>query len=131
MQARFAPQNQYYINLEGTGVMPPDQILHSGIKVLQQKLATLIQELSGVDHNMQNSNMAGGQSPDMMDMAGQGTAYGGNTSYGGEGYATPFGGAGAGAGASSAWGGGQAGAAPGGGSTTPFGATPYGRSGNW
>jgi len=107
--------------------MPPDQILHSGIKVLQQKLATLIQELSGVDQNMANGNMnTGGQSPDMMDM-GQGTAYGGNTAYGDNGYTTPYGG-GAG-GATSAWGGGAGAAAAGG--TTPYGATPYGRSGNW
>lgn len=131
-------QNQFYINLEGTGVLPPDQIFHAGIKVLQQKLATLIQELSGVDphlsngHNMQHT---GGQSPDMLDMAnggppgGMGTAYGGNTAYGGVGdggYTTPYG-AGAG-GATGAWGGGPGAGA---GGTTPYGATPYGRSGNW
>ena len=108
--------------------MPPDQILHSGIKVLQQKLATLIQELSGVDQSMANGNLNhGGQSPDMMDMTGAGTAYGGNTAYGDDGYTTPYGG-GAGGGATSAWGGvGGAGA----GGATPYGATPYGRSGNW
>ena len=72
--------------------MPPDQILHSGIKVLQQKLATLIQELSGVDPTMANNNMnGGGQSPDMMDMGGAATAYGGNTAYGDNGYTTPYG----------------------------------------
>lgn len=58
------------------------------------------------------------QSPDMMD--GNETAYGGNQTTYDPGYTTPFGG-----GATSAWGG-QAG-----GSATPFGATPYGRSGNW
>ncbi|KAL1305156.1 hypothetical protein AAFC00_002080 [Neodothiora populina] len=133
-----AEPNQYYINLEGTGVMPPDQIMHSGIRVLQQKLATLIQELSGVDQNSTN-NLSnnylgnGGQSPDMMDMAGAGgagTAYGGNTTYGdingAGGFTTPYAG-----GATSAWGGGAGAGAGGAGGATPYGATPYGRSGNW
>lgn len=100
--------------------MPPDQILHSGIKVLQQKLAMVIQELSS---DGQHGGMNGGaQSPDMMDTMGNGTAYGGNTAYGDQGYTTPYGAAAAGA--TSAWGGV-------GGGTTPYGATPYGRSGNW
>ncbi|PSK36130.1 hypothetical protein B9Z65_5945 [Elsinoe australis] len=121
-----AEPEQFYINLEGTGVMPPDQILHSGIRVLQQKLATVIQELqhtSSTNLNDTNGMVNGGpRSPDMMD-TGNGTAYGGGTAYGDPGYTTP----GYGAGAGSAWGGGA-----GQGGQTPFGATPYGRSGaNW
>ncbi|KAG8626834.1 hypothetical protein KVT40_005779 [Elsinoe batatas] len=123
-----AEPTKFYINLEGTGVLPPDQILHSGIRVLQQKLATVIQELqhtSSTNLNDSNGMMNGGnRSPDLMD-TGNGTAYGGGTAYGDAGYTTP--GYGAGAGAGSAWGGQQ-----GQGGATPFGATPYGRSGgNW
>ncbi|KAF4552021.1 DNA-directed RNA polymerase II subunit RPB3-like protein [Elsinoe fawcettii] len=123
-----AEPDKFYINLEGTGVMPPDQILHSGIRVLQQKLATVIQELQHAGStNLNDANgmvNGGNRSPDLMD-TGNGTAYGGGTAYGDAGYTTPAYGGGAGAG--SAWGGGgnQGGA-------TPFGATPYGRSGqNW
>lgn len=93
--------------------MPPDVVLHSGIKVLQQKLASIIQELSTPDQ----TNGANGvpHSPDMMDTMGNGTAYGGNTAYGDPGYTTPAYGGG-----TSAWGGVAGGAA------TPYGATPYG-----
>ncbi|PNS16766.1 hypothetical protein CAC42_4730 [Sphaceloma murrayae] len=120
-----AEPEKFYINLESTGVLPPDQILHSGIRVLQEKLATVIQELqhtSSTNLNETNGMINGGpRSPDMMD-TGNGTAYGGGTAYGDPGYTTP----GYGAGAGSAWGGGAQGG------TTPFGATPYGRSGgNW
>ncbi|KAF2154126.1 RNA polymerase II subunit 3 [Myriangium duriaei CBS 260.36] len=126
-----AEPNQFYMNLESTGVLPPDQILHSGIRVLQQKLATVIQELqhSGTGTNLNDASGANGyagpRSPDLMDAAGSGTAYGAGTSYGDNGYTTP----GYNAGAGSAWGGG--GGAAGQGGQTPYGATPYGRSGNW
>ncbi|GAM84439.1 hypothetical protein ANO11243_024350 [Dothideomycetidae sp. 11243] len=130
-----AEPNQFYINLESTGVLPPDQILHSGIRVLQQKLATVIQELqhSGTGTNLNDGTATNGyapRSPDMMDVAGNGTAYGAGTSYGDNGYTTPAYNAGAG----SAWGGGGGGgggAAGGQGGQTPYGATPYGRNGNW
>lgn len=113
------------MNLEGTGVMAPDTILHSGIKVLQQKLAGIIHELSASEQNGGRGGMNGGpRSPDMMDGMGNGTAYGGQTQYGDAGYTTPGYGGGGGA---SAWG-----AGAGAGGTTPYGATPYGRSGgNW
>lgn len=105
--------------------MPPDQILHSGIRVLQQKLATVIQELQQSGENGQQTNGATSR-PDMMDTnMGNGTAYGGNTAYGAgggldQGWNTPA----VNAGGNSAWGGGG---------TTPYGATPYGRNGdgNW
>lgn len=138
-----AEPNQFYINLEGTGVLPPDTILHSGIRVLQQKLAGLIQELSGVDQSGvtgTNTNYLGngGQSPDMMDMGGAGTAYGGNTAYGNTAYGntaygggnTAYGDAGANGGFTTPYGG-AAGASAQQGGATPYGATPYGRSGNW
>lgn len=111
-----AEPTRFYINIEGSGVMPPDQILHSGIRVLQQKLATVIQELQ---HSGQGQMNGGPRSPDMMDMTGNATAYGHETAYGG----------------GSAWGGVTAPAAgPSGwdqpaGGATPYGATPYGQSG--
>jgi len=111
-------KNQFYINLESTGVLPPDQILHSGIEVLQTKLATIIQELESPGTGHAHGYTNGGRSPDMMD-GGNNTAYGGGTAYGNAGYTTP----GYAAGAGSAWGGTQVGG------QTPFGATPYGRSG--
>ncbi|KAK5135991.1 hypothetical protein LTR08_004245 [Meristemomyces frigidus] len=128
---------QFYINLEGTGVMPPDQILHAGIRTLQQKLAMIIQQLGTTNdsgHELapaatDNGGM-GGMSPPM---AANGTAYGnGNqTAYGGGGGQTPaFGMTPAYQGQQTAYGG----QTPGyGGGTTPYGgmggATPYGRSG--
>ena len=116
-------QTQFYINLESSGVLPPDKILHSGIRVLQEKLASVIQELEPPRDDGQTNGVP--RSPDMMDLGG-GTAYGGNTSYGnaGAGGATPGWGNVA-AGGNSAWGGG-------GGGQTPYGATPYGRGNtNW
>lgn len=116
---------QFYVNLEGTGVMPPDQILHNGIKTLQQKLAGIIQQLSTTTDSGHELGGAtgdagmGGMSPP--DAAGNGTAYGHQTAYGGQ---TPYG-------QQTAYGGGQT---PGyGGAGSVYGgmggATPYGRSG--
>lgn len=101
-----AEPRTFYFNLEATGAMPPDTILHSGIKVLQQKLAGVIQELGDASDPSQPSalDMNGGQSPDMMNGGGM-SAYGGQSAYGGNrsaygggaadpGYQTPgFGGA--------------------------------------
>jgi DNA-directed RNA polymerase II subunit RPB3 len=61
--------------------------LHQGIKVLQQKLAGVIQELGDASDPSQPSalDLHGGQSPDMMNggMNGGGmSAYGGQSAYG-------------------------------------------------
>ncbi|KAK4943741.1 RNA polymerase II subunit 3 [Elasticomyces elasticus] len=122
-----AEPDKFYINLESSGVLPPDNIFQAGIKVLQQKLATVIQELSA-----SATTEAVPRSPEINGAGGitayGGTAYGGTayggTAYGGgdQGYTTPAQGAGGG----SVWGGGGGG---GGGETTPYGATPYGRNG--
>lgn len=113
-----AEPDTFYINIEGTGVMPPDQVLHSSIRVLQQKLASIIQELS-TEGDQNQMNGAGGQSPDLMNgnttQYGAQSAYGGQSAYGDPGYTTP--GYGAGAGAGSVYGGGA---------MTP-GAMPYGQ----
>lgn len=93
------------MNVETVGGLEPDAIMQQGIKVLQQKLASVIQELSGGD-DQRDMNGYGGASPGYT----PGTSYGGN-----DGYTTPYGGN------ASAWGGGG---------TTPYGATPYGQSGS-
>lgn len=112
----LAEPEQFFINLEGTGVLAPDAILHSGIRTLQQKLATVIKELS--TSGGQQDGLDGGGSPMDGLVNGAGTAYGGaQSAYGGQssyaqdpGYQTPaYGGAG------SVYGGGAA--------------TPYGRGG--
>lgn len=99
-----AEPRTFYFNLESTGSVPPDQILHQGIKVLQQKLAGVIQELSdnGEQGQANGYDANGGQSPDMMNPGGL-SAYGGQSAYGNRsayggggdpGYTTPgFGGA--------------------------------------
>lgn len=53
--------DKFYINIEGTGVMQPDAIMHSGIRTLQQKLATVINELSKSGN--QQDGLDGGGSP--------------------------------------------------------------------
>lgn len=80
-----------------------------GVKVLQQKLAEVIGELTGGDRAGAGMDGYGGgpRSPDLN--GGAGTAYGGMD----QGYTTPYGGA---AGNTSVWGG----------AATPFGAQPYG-----
>lgn len=82
--------------------------MQQGVKVLQQKLAAVIDELTGgADRNMGGMDTFGGRTPDMN---GNGTAYGGGMD---QGFTTPYGGGGG-----SVW----AGAA------TPFGAQPYGQA---
>ncbi|WPH04111.1 DNA-directed RNA polymerase II subunit RPB3-like protein [Acrodontium crateriforme] len=112
-----AEPRKFFINLEGTGVMPPDQILHNGIKTLQQKLAFIVQNLRGTSDPSQpngmdeSANMGGGFSPTDGIMNGNGTAYGGNSAYAPDpGYQTPaYGGAG---GVGSVYGGGLGAATP-------------------
>ena len=87
------------------GNLEADSIVQQGIKVLQQKLAAVLQELSGADEinrgaldgDLQHDNVL--RSPD----AGMEN-----------GYTTPFN-----QGATSAWGGAQ--------TPAPYGATPYGQ----
>ena len=101
-----AVPTRFFFDVETVGGLEPDQIVQQGIKVLQQKLAGVIQELQGGDdsHGMDGF---GGQSPQM-----NGAGYGVQD----PGYTTP-----AAYGGNSAWGGGA---------TTPYGATPYGGAPN-
>lgn len=110
-----AEPNSFYIDLESTGVMPPDQILHSGIKVLQSKLANIIRELdAGADDGQANG--FGGMSP-QQDINGGQTAYGGQSAYG---PGTAYGGHGDGGQTP-----GYGGAASVYGQATPYGQRPY------
>lgn len=79
-----AEPEQFYVNLEGVGVMPPDQILHAGIQELQAKLALVITELSKTTetgHEI-NGHDGGMTPPDAPPMDGMETAYGARSAYG-------------------------------------------------
>jgi len=104
-----ASPSQFFYGLESVGNLEPDAVVQQGIKVMQQKLAAVLQELTGTDANGGGGEGFGGPEADGMQ---EGQEYGADP-----GYTTPYVGGG---GATSAWGGG----------TTPFGATPYGSGQN-
>lgn len=133
--ASFDPDavpSAFFFDVEGTGVMEPDEVIQRGIAVLQEKLAEVIKALGGAGGDEVNGigggvgvgvgGLGGPQSPDGYEPQlhapdGYNTAYGGiNGAVGGSsgrvGPGTSYGGAG-----------------PGG--ATPYGATPYGQSGNY
>ncbi|KAL1869072.1 hypothetical protein VTK73DRAFT_3411 [Phialemonium thermophilum] len=104
-----AVPNRFYMRVETAGGMPPDVIVQEGVKVLQQKLAGLIHELSEGEGGAGDANggyPTGPQSPE----------YSGGDVWQDAGYTTPYGG-----GNPSSWGGA--------GGTTPYGTTPYGNPG--
>ena len=103
----------FYLDVESSGVMEPDLIVQQGIKVLQQKLAAVVQELTGETDGAGDEGTNYNPSTPGFNAGGHDTMMDG-------GYTTPYGGAAA-AGQSSVWGGG----------TTPYGATPYGQSAGW
>jgi DNA-directed RNA polymerase II subunit RPB3 len=105
---------RFFFNVETVGGLEPDQIVVKGIETLQAKLAEVIQSISG-GVGMDGADFGAPQSPQM-----NGAGYGGQDA----GYTTPYGG-----GNASVWGN----SGPAGGSTTPYGATPYGGGGgpNW
>lgn len=101
-----AVPERFYFEVESIGNLEPDAIIQQGIKVLQQKLAAVIQDLTeGENSNGMNGGggFDGPRSPEAQGWQDQG-------------YTTPYGNAGQ----ASTWGGGAA---------TPYGATPYGQSG--
>ena len=104
-----ATPSRFFFNIESVGNLEPDAIVQQGIKVMQQKLAAVLQELSGDDNRNADGDADGfgGQEPDGMNA---GAGYGAD-----QGYTTPY----INPGAASQWGGGA----------TPYGATPYGHSG--
>ena len=104
-----AVPGQFFIDLESIGNLEPDAVVQQAIKMMQQKLATVLQELAGGD-NAGEDGADGFGGPDGTDGMGPGA-------YEPEGYTTPY----VNAGATSAWGG----------AATPYGAatTPYGGQG--
>ena len=105
-----AAPERFYFEVESAGNLEPDAIIQQGIKVLQQKLAAVIRDLT--DGEAQTNGINGGgfdapRSPDM-NMNGQ---------WQDPGYTTPYGN------------GGQANTWNNAGAATPYGATPYGQNG--
>ena len=120
----------FYMDVESAGSLEPDAIIQQGIKVLQQKLAAVIQDLTGAAGSGKHGRA--GMHGDGIDLNGYGGPRSPEINGIGAGdydmdpaFTTPYvngGGVGDGAGGASAWGG-----MPGG--TTPYGATPYGHNG--
>jgi DNA-directed RNA polymerase II subunit RPB3 len=104
---------RFYFEVESAGNLEPDAIIQQGIKVLQQKLAAVIQDLTEGEGGANGVNGHGGydapRSPDV-GMNGQ--------AWQDPGYTTPYGNGGN----ASQWG-------TGAGAATPYGATPYGQNG--
>lgn len=103
-----AVPSQFFFELESIGNLEPDAVVQQGIKVMQQKLAAVLQELIGDETRNGDigANGFGRQSPDRMQTSGEYSAD--------QGYTTPYVNGG-----TSAWGG----------AATPYGATPYGQNG--
>jgi DNA-directed RNA polymerase II subunit RPB3 len=100
-----AVPNRFYMNIETVGGLEPDACFQQGIKVLQQKLATVIQSLEGGESN----GVGTGDGEYTLRSPGRDDAQGG--------YTTPFN-----AGGASQWGG-----------QTAYGGanTPYDRGNAW
>ena len=101
-----AVPNKFYFEVESAGNLEPDAIIQQGIKVMQQKLAQVIQNLTEGDEDTNGLNGGyedGPRSPDI-NMNGGGQGWGQDP-----GFSTPYG--------------------TGAGAATPYGATPYGQNG--
>jgi DNA-directed RNA polymerase II subunit RPB3 len=111
-----ATPSKFYIEVESVGSLEPDAVVQQAIKVLQQKLAMIIQELEGPSNG---GGAFGGDGTGGYDDPGAATpALHPDDGFGADGgFTTPFV---SGGGGQSAWGGGGA---------TPYGATPYGQNG--
>ncbi|KAG9249021.1 DNA-directed RNA polymerase [Calycina marina] len=94
---RFDPDaepDKYYFEVEGVGNLAPDQIIHEGIKVLQTKLATILNALGETKEDAGERFLP----DDDVDMGGRNDFDNGYTtpgyngpSYGNHGRATPYG----------------------------------------
>lgn len=93
--------------------MEPDAIIQQGIKVLQQKLAAVIQDLT--EGEVQTNGVNGYDAPRSPEDVGMNGAWGQD-----QGYATPFGNGNGTQEPQQQWG-----------SATPYGATPYGQQNGW
>lgn len=105
-----AVPERFYFEVESIGNLEPDAIIQNGIKVLQNKLAAVIQDLSASDGQANDS--------DDYDPAGNGDdGMNGEQPWQAQGYTTPFANNG-----DPGWSNGAA---------TPYGATPYGQNGHY
>ena len=105
--------SKFYFDVESVGSLEPDSVIQQGIKVMQQKLAAVIQDLSGADDDGgQDINGFGDGGQDMDAMQTGGAGYGGGMD---QRFTTPY----MNGGGQSTWAG----------NATPYGATPYGHSG--
>lgn len=98
-----AVPSRFYFEVESIGNLEPDAIIQQGIKVLQQKLAAVIQELDEDAPNPLNGGFDGGydgpRSPDVggggqpWEQPGYTTPFGASSGggWGGQGQATPYG----------------------------------------
>ena len=106
-----AAPSTFYFDVESVGNLEPDTVVQQGIKVLQQKLAAVIQELAGDESR--GAGIGDEYEPRSPANGGNGSGF----DVLDQGYTTPYGANGG----QSAWGGG----------TTPYGATPYGQGSGW
>ncbi|KAG0684526.1 45 kDa subunit of RNA polymerase II [Pichia californica] len=102
----MAKPDKFYINLETTGVLKPNEVFNKGCSELQRKIANIVFELSKLEKQQDGINLENNGSSAMYansnnnfddyrngsasQYGGQRTAYGGETSYGGSG--TQYGG---------------------------------------
>lgn len=111
-----AQPSKFYLEIESIGNLEPDAVVQQGIKVIQQKLAAVLQELEGSSRDGGRGVTDGFGAGD--DGGAGGMVNGGGGDYMGEqGYTTPY----VNNGGASTWGGGA----------TPYGATPYGQQNGW
>jgi DNA-directed RNA polymerase II subunit RPB3 len=104
-----ATPERFYFEVESIGNLEPDAIIQNGIKVLQNKLAAVIQDLTA--EGQPNGNTGGGYDATGTEDDGMN----GGQNWQSQGYTTPYGNSG-----DATWNTGGA---------TPYGATPYGQNG--
>jgi DNA-directed RNA polymerase II subunit RPB3 len=110
-----AVPERFYFEVESVGNLEPDAIIQQGIKVLQKKLAAVIQDLTEGEAQTNGINGHGSyDAPRSPDDGGMNGAWGQD-----QGYTTPF----------DSGSGSQEPQQPWAGASTPYGATPYGQNG--
>lgn len=111
-----AVPERFYFEVESVGNLEPDVIIQQGIKVLQQKLAAVIKDLTESGDPANGVNGHGYDAPRSPEDVGMAGAWGQD-----QGYTTPFGNGNGTQEPQQPWGGGA----------TPYGATPYGQQNGW
>lgn len=79
-----AQPSAFFFDLEATGVLEPDEMVHQGISILQTKLAEIIKGLDSSDEGMNGAMSPDGYEPAPAD--GYGYGRGGTTPYGATAY---------------------------------------------